>query len=109
MTTKLKHTSAVWGSLIELVSSNKKRFLLVVFISLLSTVTSLVEPLIYREAINDVAGLFVHKAKVEAAHGNTVTNDDDPISSFFEKEVASIRKEPHRSDHVEPYTSLDRQ
>jgi ATP-binding cassette, subfamily B, bacterial len=104
MTTKSKHTSAVWGSLIELVSAHKKRFLLVVFISLLSTVTSLVEPLIYREAINDVAGLFVHKAKVEAAHGHTVANDDEPISSFFEKEVASIRKEPHRPDHVAPRT-----
>src|ERR1700712_1678056 len=47
-------------------SVKRRKFLWVVTLGLLSTGASLIEPLIYREAINDVAGLFVRQAKENA-------------------------------------------
>ena len=46
----------VWQSIYRLVKPYKKGLLLVFTISLLSTGVILLEPLIYREAINDIAG-----------------------------------------------------
>jgi ATP-binding cassette, subfamily B, bacterial len=53
----------IWKSIFALIIPFKKQFLWVVFLSLLGTGTSLIEPLIYREAINDVAGVFVGQAR----------------------------------------------
>ena len=53
----------VWRHLFRLVLPHKKKFILIVLIGLLSTGANLIEPLIYREAINDVAGLFVRQTK----------------------------------------------
>jgi ABC-type multidrug transport system fused ATPase/permease subunit len=63
-------TKKVWNQIIDLVRPFKKQFAWVVFLSLLGTGASLVEPLIYREAINDVAGLFVGQAR-DAAKAET--------------------------------------
>ena len=102
---KSNASATVWSSLFELISSYKKRFFIVVFISLLSTSASLVEPLVYREAINDVAGLFVHKAKVEAYNKTSDETDDDAVTAFIEKQVTALeKKEPHKQDHVAPRT-----
>ena len=49
----------VWTNIFRLILPYRKKFGWVVFLGLLSTGVSLLEPLIYREAINDVAGLFV--------------------------------------------------
>jgi ATP-binding cassette, subfamily B, bacterial len=68
----------IWNSIIALILPFKKQFFWVVFLSLLGTGTSLIEPLIYREAINDVAGVFVGQARDSAR-----------------KEVG-LAKEPHR-------------
>jgi ATP-binding cassette subfamily B protein/subfamily B ATP-binding cassette protein MsbA len=38
---------------------NRRQFLLVAIFAVLATSTDLVSPLIYREAVNDIAGLFV--------------------------------------------------
>jgi hypothetical protein len=54
---------AVWANIYRLILPYRKKFLWVVTLGLLSTGASLVEPLIYREAINDVAGLFVRQAR----------------------------------------------
>lgn len=56
----------VWKNIFRLIVPHRKRFLWVVTLGLLSTGASLVEPLIYREAINDVAGLFVKQARENA-------------------------------------------
>src|SRR5260221_88866 len=53
---------AVWKSIFRLIIPKKKQFLFVVIISLLSTGVSLIEPLIYREAINDIAGIFAKRS-----------------------------------------------
>lgn len=57
---------AVWANIIRLIQPYRKKFLWVVTLGLLSTGVGLIEPLIYREAINDVAGLFVRQARENA-------------------------------------------
>ena len=80
----------VWKSLYRLIKPQRKTFFAVVFISLLSTGIILIEPLIYREAINDVAGLFVKQAKDDAnSEAGIANNDEDPITSIIEKKNAS--------------------
>jgi len=98
---------SVWTSLFRLILPHKKKFLLVVALGLLSTGANLIEPLIYREAINDVAGLYVRQAKHDTRVELGVDEeDDDPLSSFLEKAFGSSdtkskhRKEPHRKNHV---------
>jgi len=98
---------SVWTSLFRLILPHKKKFLLVVTLGLLSTGANLIEPLIYREAINDVAGLYVHQAKHDTRVELGVDEeDDDPLSSFLEKAFSTFnpsskhRKEPHRKNHV---------
>jgi ABC-type multidrug transport system fused ATPase/permease subunit len=61
----------VWKNIYRLVLPHKKKFLWVVALSLLSTGANLLEPLIYREAVNDVAGLFVNQAREEATNTNS--------------------------------------
>lgn len=76
-------------------------------LGLLSTGANLIEPLIYREAINDVAGLYVRQAKHDTRVELGVDEeDDDPLSSFLEKITGTSdapskhTKEPHRKNHV---------
>ncbi|MGC4022944.1 MAG: ABC transporter ATP-binding protein [Cyclobacteriaceae bacterium] len=56
---------------------------MVVLISLLSTGVSLIEPLIYREAINDIAGLFVKQAKDDTRKELGIDEEEDPLSSII--------------------------
>src|SRR5215470_2001383 len=48
-------------ALIRAASPYKNRFVLIAVLALLGTAADLMEPLIYRIAINDVAGLFVNR------------------------------------------------
>ncbi len=119
----------IWKSIFRLIIPTKKRFALVVIISLLSTGVNLIEPLIYREAINDIAGLFVQKAKDDTRkeYGD-LTESDSSITSIIEDSIfqendstsadslyvqdsisnanqpltagTDQRKIPHRKDHV---------
>jgi ATP-binding cassette, subfamily B, bacterial len=81
------------NSIFTLILPFKKQFLWVVFLSLLGTGTSLIEPLIYREAINDVAGVFVSQAR-----------DSARKESGLAKEPHRKTKEPHHKGKVAPRT-----
>jgi ATP-binding cassette, subfamily B, bacterial len=83
----------IWSSIFTLILPFKKQFLWVVFLSLLGTGTSLIEPLIYREAINDVAGVFVSQAR-----------DSARKESGLAKEPHRKTKEPHHKGKVAPRT-----
>src|SRR5258708_10503660 len=67
----------VWKNIFRLIVPHKKKFLWVVTLGLLSTGASLVEPLIYREAINDVAGLFVRQARENAQKDLGVDREEE--------------------------------
>ncbi|HTB25058.1 MAG TPA: ABC transporter ATP-binding protein [Puia sp.] len=80
-------------SILTLILPFKKQFVWVVILSLLGTATSLIEPLIYREAINDVAGVFVGQAR-----------DSARKESGLAKEPHRKTKEPHHKGKVAPRT-----
>jgi ATP-binding cassette, subfamily B, bacterial len=84
----------IWGNIFKLILPFKKQFLVVVILSLLGTGTSLIEPLIYREAINDVAGVFVSQAR-----------DSARKEVGMAKEPHKKIKEPHHKGKVAPRTS----
>jgi ATP-binding cassette, subfamily B, bacterial len=96
--------SEIWKNIFGIIFPYKKKFFLVVFISLLSTGANLIEPLIYREAINDVAGLFVEKAKQDTRQEfvvDSVTTDND--STLIENEdpaVEVLEKVKHKKSYV---------
>ena len=81
-----------FSGIFRLVIPFKKQFIWVVIFSLLGTGTSLIEPLIYREAVNDVAGVFVSQAR-----------DSARKESGLPKEHRKI-KEPHNRNKVAPRT-----
>jgi ABC-type multidrug transport system fused ATPase/permease subunit len=67
----------VWKNIFRMIVPHRKKFLWVVTLGLLSTGASLVEPLIYREAINDVAGLFVKQARENAREDLGLDPDEE--------------------------------
>lgn len=120
-----KHVKlSVWTSIYRLIIPHKKKFFWVVLLSLLSTGASLIEPLIYREAINDVAGLFVKQAKDDTKKELGLSTDDEEITDTIasktniadslikEKKVSKNKhtslkktkkkaeKKPHQRNHV---------
>src|SRR5712692_8668992 len=48
-------------AVVQLARPYKKRFIVIALLALLGTAADLLQPLIYRIAINDVAGLFVDR------------------------------------------------
>jgi ABC-type multidrug transport system fused ATPase/permease subunit len=99
----------VWQNLYRLVQPYRKKLLWVFLISLLSTGVALLEPLIYREAVNDIAGLFVQKARNEVKEelGMEPETREHKESSVLSRGKHKTRrvKEPHRKDHVAPRTT----
>lgn len=92
MQSTLKKT--VWSNIIKLILPFKKQFLWVVVLSLLGTGMSLLEPLVYREAINDVAGVFVSQARDSARSEVGLTG-----------EPRKNEKQSHHKAKVAPRTS----
>jgi ABC-type multidrug transport system fused ATPase/permease subunit len=58
----VKREETAWRFLLGLARPYRWRFLVIALLALLGTAADLVEPLIYRAAVNDVAGLFVSRA-----------------------------------------------
>src|ERR1035438_1386725 len=89
-------------ALLRLALPYKKRFIVIAFLALLGTAADLCQPLIYRVAINDVAGLFVERPAITPL-GPPIP---PPPVSRREQEVGRLRDSqlPHRSDYVAPRT-----
>jgi ABC-type multidrug transport system fused ATPase/permease subunit len=80
--------NTVWQNIFRLILPYKRKFLWVVLLGLLSTGASLVEPLIYREAINDVAGLFVRQARENAQKDLGLDPDEaESVRSMIRQET----------------------
>jgi len=90
-----------WKSLFDIVLPYKKKLLMVIFIGLISTGATLLEPLIYREAINDITGVFIGRAVNEAQADSLSTEIEvNPIISFFQERLSDVQKEPHGHSYV---------
>src|SRR5450432_1898694 len=93
MAIKKDFKKEVWKHLFQLILPHRKKFLWVVTLGLLSTGASLVEPLIYREAINDVAGLFVKQARENAQKDLGLDpGETDSIHAMVEEEAPAVRR-----------------
>lgn len=93
--------SEVWKHLWLLVAPHKKHFLLVVLLALLSTGANLIEPLVYREAINDITGLFVKDAndRTRTENGQAVESNDDPVEDFFTRKIDEHKNKAQAKQH----------
>ncbi len=116
--------NSVWKSIFQLIIPQWRKFLLVVFIGILATGANLIEPLIYREAINDVAGLFIKRAKDETRQkyepltdSSAVVSDTTQVSSDSTEGVDAgsgltvllekfIPKKPHTRHEIAGRTPL---
>ena len=105
---QLEHS--LWRTIAHLAKPYRSRFFLVIFLAAISTGADLVEPLIYRVAVNDVAGLFVQRAREEArAESEQASKPSPRIRTPVEHERQPLErstqiKEPHRRGHVAPRT-----
>jgi ABC-type multidrug transport system fused ATPase/permease subunit len=122
-------TLSPWRTLFHLAFPFRTRILLIIVLAALSTAATLIEPLIYRVAVNDVAGLFVNHAQQEnSEHEESSPSDDTETTPVhFEPATYQIEKrqdipkqranppqkhtrphtqylEPHRRDYVAPRT-----
>jgi len=95
----------VLRALFRLARPFKTRFVLIMTLAVLATGADLLQPLIYRAAINDVAGLFVGRTI------SRVPTDNQPSGGAFkyehhEKELEQSGKTllPHRPGFVAPRT-----
>ena len=96
-----------WGFLIQLARPYKKRFFLIAVLALLGTGADLLQPLIYRIAINDVAGLFVDRPGAAAVPRVVPDETEMPVpQDRRQQQLERLQKtqQPHRSDYVAPRT-----
>src|SRR5919108_4786128 len=68
---------------------HRRAFLVIALLAAVSSVADVAAPLIYRTAINDLTGVFVHRAHHEAAPGRP----------------QALTSEPHRAGRVAPRTA----
>jgi ABC-type multidrug transport system fused ATPase/permease subunit len=102
----MSHTAdnlGTWKVLLQLARPYKQRFLLIALLALLGVGADLLQPLIYRVAINDVAGLFVDRVPEKA--GPAVA-PEARSSHITDQQLERLEKTqlPHRADYVAPRT-----
>lgn len=99
-----------WAALLRLAAPHRRAFALVGLLTLLATAADLVEPVIYRYAVNDIAGLFVesgggHHVSSRALASDATDDAADDQSGVAGLEVAPhATGEPHRAGYVAPRT-----
>ena len=116
-----------WRAVVALALPYRREFLAVAAFALLATATDLLAPLIYREAVNDIAGLFVGASAterfgallemVEPGDGEALPEPGvadtaaatrpagKAAAKAAAKATASGAREPHRHGRVAPRTA----
>ena len=91
---------ARWRLLAAVARPYQSRFLLIAILALLATATDLISPIIYREAVNDIAGLFV---------GEPGTTGIDALNDSLDREPeatpGAMNPEPHERGKVAARTA----
>jgi ABC-type multidrug transport system fused ATPase/permease subunit len=98
--------AGVLNTLLQLAHPHWKRFLVIAFLALLATGADLLQPLIYRTAINDVAGLFVERPVVESPAPSSKASD---VSALHKRQDTELERSgrtrlPHRANSIAPRT-----
>jgi ATP-binding cassette subfamily B protein len=87
---------APWRTIARLALPYRRQLLFVLMLAGLSTVADLIEPLIYRIAINDIAGIFIERTEQKA-----VPPAARPAAA---RQRAKATPEPHQRGRVAPRT-----
>lgn len=107
----------VWRALLRMAYPYRRQFAVVAVLALLGTAADLIEPIVYRAAVNDIAGLFVEggdialQRKAEAPARDSVDGGDatDPTSDQPGDQADTpdgpASPEPHRRGQVSPRTA----
>jgi len=96
-----------WRTLFGLARPFRARILIIILLAALSAAATLIEPLIYRVAVNDVAGLFVRKAQEQTDQQQEDTGSpegtESPVAQL--QPVAFQSREPRTTPHrkTEPH------
>src|SRR5258707_13803203 len=83
-----------WRTLFRLATPFRGRILIIIALAALSTAATLIEPLIYRVAVNDVAGLFVRKAQEQKEQGGDEVwslQEAEPPAAQFQHATFQIK------------------
>src|ERR1035438_8691840 len=92
---------STWKVLLQLARPYKRRFLWIALLAVLGVGADLLQPLIYRAAINDVAGLFVDRVPQRAGPPAPATEaQPDPIRDQRLERLERTQL-PHRSEYVD--------
>ena len=89
--------------LIQLARPYRRRFFVIALLALFGTGADLLQPLIYRVAINDVAGLFIDRPPASTMQGPPPA----PVETETRRrqlERLERTQQPHRPDYVAPRT-----
>ena len=93
-------STACWRLVAAVARPYRAQFLLIALLALLATATDLVSPIIYREAVNDIAGLFV---------GEPGTTGIDAMNAALDEEsdatATGMNPEPHERGKVAARTA----
>jgi ATP-binding cassette subfamily B protein len=101
--TSTQDKKSTLGVLIQLARPYRRRFLVIALLALFGTGADLLQPLIYRVAINDVAGLFIDRPPVSTMQGPPPA----PVETETRRrqlERLERTQQPHRPDYVAPRT-----
>jgi ATP-binding cassette, subfamily B, bacterial len=102
-----KHTQgrvSMWRVLIDLARPFKSRFLAIALLALLGVGADLLQPLIYRAAINDVAGLFVDRVVEKAGPPAGSLEEEHTRLEEQRRERIEQSQLPHADGYVAPRT-----
>ena len=93
-------STACWRLVAAVARPYRAQFLLIALLALLATATDLVSPIIYREAVNDIADLFV---------GEPGTTGIDAMNAALDEEsdatATGMNPEPHERGKVAARTA----
>jgi len=103
----MSRSGEAWRALVQLAIPYRRTFVAIGLLAALGTIAELVEPLIYRIAINDVTGVFVQRAteQTRSEHGSQEQSshqrtEQKPSGSHTLHYV----QQPHHRHHVAPRT-----
>ncbi len=91
-------------TLVQLAAPYKKRFIIIAVLALLGTGADLLQPLIYRAAINDVAGLFMERPAT--AEKTAAPEQPAPVQATPQSSASRLSRTrlPHRHGFIAPRT-----
>src|SRR5258707_11319663 len=90
----LKEKIGTIRALVQLSLPYKKRFILIALLAFLGTGADLLQPLIYRVAINDVAGLFFAKPRPAGTQPDNTQNTNQPTATHPTPPTKPLQKTP---------------